>query len=156
MSQEFDIIVFGASGFTGRLVAEYLAATYPTGVRWAMGGRSLEKLAQVRDEIGAPGDTPLVVCDSDDAASLKAMVTATKVVLTTVGPYQLYGNGLVAACAEHGTVVDLCGRPSWHAKNDRRRQLNRAPNLLSGRSSFSLPALTHPVRSWRAKWPKRP
>lgn len=77
MSQEFDIIVFGASGFTGRLVAEYLAATYPTGVRWAMGGRSLEKLAQVRDEIGAPGDTPLMVCDSDDAASLKAMVTAT-------------------------------------------------------------------------------
>ena len=62
MSQQFDIIVFGASGFTGRLVAEYLATTYPTGVCWAMGGRSLEKLAQVRDEIGAPADTPLVVC----------------------------------------------------------------------------------------------
>ncbi|CAN1552636.1 COG3268 Uncharacterized conserved protein [Caulobacteraceae bacterium] len=117
MSQQFDIIVFGASGFTGRLVAEYLATTYPTGVCWAMGGRSLEKLAQVRDEIGAPADTPLVVCDSDDAASLKAMVTSTKVVLTTVGPYQLYGNGLVAACAEHGTdYVDLCGEPAWMRK----------------------------------------
>jgi short subunit dehydrogenase-like uncharacterized protein len=116
MSREFDIIVYGASGFTGRLVAEYLDANYKNGgaVKWAMAGRSLEKLAAVRDEIGAPADTPLIACDANDPASLEAMVKATKVVLTTVGPYQLYGEGLVAACAEHGTdYVDLCGEPVW-------------------------------------------
>jgi short subunit dehydrogenase-like uncharacterized protein len=116
MSREFDIIVYGASGFTGRLVAEYLDATYKNGasVKWAMGGRSLEKLAAVRDEIGAPADTPLVACDAGDPAALEAMVKSTKVVLTTVGPYQLYGEGLVAACATHGTdYVDLCGEPAW-------------------------------------------
>ena len=113
---EFDIIVYGASGFTGRLVAEYLARQYGVGgaVRWAMAGRSLEKLAAVRDEIGAPADTPLVTADADDAESLKAMVGRTKAVLTTVGPYQLYGNALVAACAEAGTdYLDLCGEPAW-------------------------------------------
>jgi len=113
---EFDIIVYGASGFTGRLVAEYLARQYGVGgaVRWAMAGRSLDKLAAVRDEIGAPADTPLVTADADDAESLKAMVGRTKAVLTTVGPYQLYGNALVAACAEAGTdYLDLCGEPAW-------------------------------------------
>lgn len=113
---DFDIIVYGASGFTGRLVAEYLARQYGVGgkLRWAMAGRSLEKLAAVRDEIGAPVDTPLVVADADDPASLKAMVERTKAVLTTVGPYQLYGSALVAACAQAGTdYLDLCGEPAW-------------------------------------------
>lgn len=116
MSKEFDIVVYGASGFTGRLVAEYLDANYKNGgaVKWAMAGRSLEKLAAVRDEIGAPADTPLVACDANDPASLEAMVKSTKVVITTVGPYQLYGEGLVAACAAQGTdYVDLCGEPVW-------------------------------------------
>lgn len=116
MSKEFDIVVHGASGFTGRLVVEYLMARYPqgAGVRWAMGGRSAEKLAAVRDEIGAPKDMPLVVADGSDAASLKALTDRTRVVLTTVGPYQLYGNELVAACASSGTdYVDLCGEPVW-------------------------------------------
>jgi short subunit dehydrogenase-like uncharacterized protein len=116
MSREYDIIVYGASGFTGRLVAEYLDANYKNGgaVQWAMAGRSLDKLAAVRDEIGAPADTPLIACDANDTASLEAMVKATKVVLTTVGPYQLYGEGLVAACVAHGTdYVDLCGEPAW-------------------------------------------
>jgi short subunit dehydrogenase-like uncharacterized protein len=109
---EFDIIVYGASGFTGRLVAEYLTER---GIkRWAMAGRSLEKLAEVRDLIGAPADTPLVAADSDDAIAVKAMCERTRVMLTTVGPYQLYGNKLVAACAETGTdYVDLCGEPAW-------------------------------------------
>ncbi len=113
---EFDIIVYGASGFTGRLVAEYLAGRYGVGgeVKWAMAGRSADKLAQVRDEIGTPKDVPLVVADADDPASLKAMVERTKAVLTTVGPYQLYGSALVAACAAAGTdYLDLCGEPAW-------------------------------------------
>ncbi|MEO1252451.1 MAG: saccharopine dehydrogenase NADP-binding domain-containing protein [Pseudomonadota bacterium] len=114
--KEFDVAVFGATGFTGRLVAEYLSKTYPPGgdVSWAMVGRSQDKLEAVRDEIGAPADTPLVVADAGDPASLKSLVERAKVVLTTVGPYQLYGNELVAACAEHGTdYVDLCGEPAW-------------------------------------------
>ena len=110
---EFDVAVHGASGFTGRLVAEHLARRHP-GVRWAMSGRDAGKLAAVRDEIGAPAATPLIVADADDPASLRAMVQRTKAVLTTVGPYQLYGSGLVAACAEAGTdYLDLCGEPAW-------------------------------------------
>ena len=116
---EFDIIVYGATGFTGRLVAEYLAQRYGVGgeIKWAMAGRSADKLAQVRDEIGAPANTPLVVADADDAASLDAMVARTRAVLTTVGPYQLYGDALVAACAASGTdYLDLCGEPAWMRK----------------------------------------
>jgi short subunit dehydrogenase-like uncharacterized protein len=114
MATDFDLIVYGASGFTGRLVAEYLAATCPAGVRWAMAGRSREKLEQVRAEMGVPEDVPLVVADSDDAASLRAMCERTRVVISTVGPYQLYGGALVAACAATGTAyVDLCGEPAW-------------------------------------------
>ena len=113
---EFDIIVYGATGYTGRLVAEYLSQEYAddSGLRWAMAGRSQSKLEAVRDEINAPADTPLVVADTGDADSLRAMAERTRVVLTTVGPYQLYGSDLVRICAESGTdYVDLCGEPAW-------------------------------------------
>jgi short subunit dehydrogenase-like uncharacterized protein len=114
MAREFDIIVYGATGYTGQLVAEYLVEAYPQGVSWAMAGRSLTKLQEVRTAIGAPADLPLIVANSDDPATLKAMCERTRVVLTTVGPYQLYGSDLVAACAATGTAyVDLCGEPSW-------------------------------------------
>jgi short subunit dehydrogenase-like uncharacterized protein len=112
----FDVVVYGASGFTGRLVAEYLAARPADGtpLRWAMAGRSRDRLAAVRDAVGAPADTPLVVADGDDPASLASLAAGAKVVLTTVGPYQLYGSGLVAAVAAAGTgYVDLCGEPAW-------------------------------------------
>ena len=112
MTRDFDIIVYGATGFTGRLVAEYLVGR--TTPRWAMAGRSIEKLAAVRDAIGAPADTPLVVADADDPAALRTMCERAAVVITTVGPYQLYGGDLVAACAATGTAyVDLCGEPAW-------------------------------------------
>jgi short subunit dehydrogenase-like uncharacterized protein len=109
---EFDIVVYGASGFTGRLVAEYLTKR---GIKsWAMAGRSLEKLAEVRDEMGVAKDIALIAADSDDIITLKAMCDRTRVVITTVGPYQLYGPKLVKACAETGTdYVDLCGEPAW-------------------------------------------
>jgi short subunit dehydrogenase-like uncharacterized protein len=115
-SSKFDIVVYGATGFTGQLVAEYLAANYrgDRDLKWAMAGRSLDKLASVRDAIGAPADTPLIVADAGDPASLKAMVDQTRSVLSTVGPYQLYGSELVAACAASGTdYLDLCGEPVW-------------------------------------------
>lgn len=118
-SSKFDMVVYGATGFTGQLVAEYLAAHY-TGKddpKWAMAGRSKEKLAAVRDAIGAPADTALIVADGGDAASLKAMVDQTRLVISTVGPYQLYGSDLVAACAASGTdYLDLCGEPLWMRK----------------------------------------
>lgn len=116
---EFDVIVYGASGYTGRLVAEHLAGRYGVGgkVKWAMAGRDPGKLAQVRDEIGAPSDTPLVIADAADPASLDAMVRRAKAVVTTVGPYQLYGDALVAACAAAGTdYLDLCGEVNWMAR----------------------------------------
>src|SRR3978361_929244 len=103
--KKFDIVVYGASGFTGQLVAEYLALRYAkdSDLKWAMAGRSLDKLASVRDAIGAPADTPLFTAAAGDPASLKAMIDQTRLVLTTVGPYQLYGSELVAACAASGT-----------------------------------------------------
>src|SRR5947208_2738274 len=115
-SSKFDIVVYGATGFTGQLVAEYLAAHYTrnSDPKWALAGRSLDKLASVRDAIGAPADTALIQADASDPASLKAMVEQTKLVLSTVGPYQLYGSDLVRACAATGVdYLDLCGEPIW-------------------------------------------
>jgi short subunit dehydrogenase-like uncharacterized protein len=115
-SSKFDIVVYGATGFTGQLVAEYLASHYrgDAHLKWAIAGRSMDKLKSVRDAIGAAADTPLIVADAASPASLQAMVDQTKSVLTTVGPYQLYGSELVAACAASGTdYLDLCGEPIW-------------------------------------------
>ncbi len=112
-SREFDLVVFGATGFTGRLVAEYLAGR-DGAPRWAMAGRSREKLERVRDEIGAARDTPLVVADTGDAESLSALAASTRCVVTTVGPYTLYGTPLVEACVEAGTdYTDLAGEVLW-------------------------------------------
>jgi len=111
----FDIVVFGASGYTGRLVAEYLAVEYGgTDLTWAMAGRSLDKLTSVRTEMGISDAVALLEVDVDNPASVSEMVDACRVVITTVGPYQLYGDELVKQCAERGTdYVDLTGEPSW-------------------------------------------
>jgi short subunit dehydrogenase-like uncharacterized protein len=111
----FDIVVFGASGYTGRLVAEYLAGEYGnTELRWAMAGRSLSKLASVRSELGISDQVTLLEVDVESPESVSDMVDACRVVITTVGPYQLYGDELVKQCAERGTdCVDLTGEPSW-------------------------------------------
>src|SRR5262245_3489444 len=112
--REFEVVVYGASGFTGRLVAEYLQPAYGANVAWAMAGRDRAKLEAVRGEIGA--NVPIIIASASDPASLEAMARRTKVVLTTVGPYQRYGEGLLAACAKAGTdYVDLCGEPNWMA-----------------------------------------
>lgn len=117
-SHEFDLIVYGASGYTGRLVAEYLVRAYGAAgeVKWAMAGRDAAKLAEVRDLVGAPAALPLVIADAHDPAALEAMANRTKVVISTTGPYQLYGSDLVAACAKTGTdYVDLTGESNWIA-----------------------------------------
>ncbi|MEQ8802219.1 MAG: saccharopine dehydrogenase NADP-binding domain-containing protein, partial [Haliea sp.] len=114
--RELGIIVYGATGYTGRLVCEYLNGQYGVNgaVNWAMAGRSKEKLIAVRDELGLSENIPLVVADADNADSVREMVARTRVLITTVGPYQLYGSDLVAACAGAGTdYVDLCGEPAW-------------------------------------------
>ncbi len=118
MRREFDLIVFGATGFTGRLVAEYLTLHYGagSGITWAMAGRNPAKLEQVRTLIGAPDSVQLITADAADTAALTALVARTKAVITTVGPYQLHGEPLALACATAGTdYVDLCGEPGWMA-----------------------------------------
>jgi short subunit dehydrogenase-like uncharacterized protein len=115
-NREIGIIVFGATGYTGRLICEYLNNQYGVGgeISWAMAGRSQQKLEQVRDEMAISVDVPLIVVDASDPGSVDGMAARTKVVLTTVGPYQLYGSDLVRACAQAGTdYVDLCGEPAW-------------------------------------------
>ena len=137
--REFDIIVYGATGYTGRLVAEHFVREYGSaanGPKWAMAGRSEDKLAAVREEIGAPATTPMIVADANDPASLAAMCRRTKVVITTVGPYQLYGDALLDACVATGTdYADLCGEPAWMA--DRIEQHHDAARASGARICFS-------------------
>ncbi|MEL7679698.1 saccharopine dehydrogenase NADP-binding domain-containing protein [Citromicrobium bathyomarinum] len=114
---QFDIVIYGATGYTGRLVAEHFLREYgdkPDAPTWAMAGRNPDKLAEVKREIGAPDSTPTIVADAADATSLAHMCEQAKVVISTVGPYQLYGEPLLAACAKSGThYADLCGEPAW-------------------------------------------
>ncbi len=112
--RELDLVLFGATGFTGRLTAEYLARHAPNGLRWALAGRNPAKLEGVRDHIAtidaALGDLPLLTADVTDDVSLKDIANQARVVITTVGPYLHFGEPLVAACAEAGTdYVDLSG-----------------------------------------------
>jgi len=111
----YDVVLLGATGFTGGLTADYLAAHAPDGLRWAIAGRSKEKLEEVRERLGVGAEgVDLVVVDSSDEAGLRDMAASTKVVATTVGPYLEYGGPLVAACAQEGTdYVDLTGEPEF-------------------------------------------
>jgi short subunit dehydrogenase-like uncharacterized protein len=113
--RRFDVVVFGASGFTGALTAEYLVEHGPPGLRWALAGRNLDKLRSVRARLG-PGAAELELLQADigDADAIREIAQATRVVITTVGPYINYGEPLVAACAQAGTdYVDLTGEPEF-------------------------------------------
>lgn len=112
-SRDFDVVVYGATGFAGRLVAETMARLDPS-LRWAMAGRNRKKLEKVRDEIAgevpAIAKIPLLEANADDASSVEALAAKTRVVATTVGPYGLYGKNLLAACVHQGTdYCDLTG-----------------------------------------------
>ncbi|MGN6162548.1 MAG: saccharopine dehydrogenase family protein, partial [Marmoricola sp.] len=116
--RDYDIVLFGATGFTGELTARHLAGRMPAKGRWALAGRNQAKLEAVRarlaEDFSELADLPLLIADSDDPESLRAVAESTSVVITTVGPYLLYGEGLVKACAEAGTdYVDLTGEPEF-------------------------------------------
>jgi short subunit dehydrogenase-like uncharacterized protein len=113
--RQHDIVLFGATGFTGGLTAEYLAAHADPGTRWALAGRSQSKLESVRSQLGSDQEgRALIEADVNDPDSIRAMAESTKVVITTVGPYINYGEPLVAACAAAGTdYVDLTGEPEF-------------------------------------------
>ena len=116
--RSYDIVVFGATGFTGGLTAEYLARSAPANLRWALAGRNAAKLEAVRDRLksinAACGSLALLSADSGDPDSLKRVAASARCVITTVGPYILHGEPLVAACASAGTdYVDLTGEPEF-------------------------------------------
>jgi short subunit dehydrogenase-like uncharacterized protein len=108
-----DVVIYGATGFVGRQVAGYFAAHAPPGVRWAVAGRSREKLEGLCERLGK-SDIGVFVADANDSRALDAMVTQTRVVLSTAGPFALFGSALVAACARHGAhYVDTTGETPW-------------------------------------------
>ena len=111
--RDYDLVVFGATGFTGALTAQYLAKNAPTETRWAIAGRNKDKLQRTAQDIERP-DVPMIQADVSDPASLKRLAEQTKVLITTVGPYINYGEPVVAACAEAGTgYLDLTGEPEF-------------------------------------------
>ena len=114
--REFDVIVFGASGYTGKLVAEYMGKEYGNdeSIRWAIAGRNKDKLSSLKKDLDLDERVSIIEVDSTNKDSLDSMTSSAKCILTTVGPYQLYGSSLVQSCSENGTdYVDLTGEPGW-------------------------------------------
>ncbi|GGJ15866.1 saccharopine dehydrogenase family protein [Streptomyces lacrimifluminis] len=113
----YDIVLFGATGFVGTLTAEYLAAHAPDGLRWAVAGRSRDRLERLRERLvgaGRAAEVGVLEADVSDPVSLRALAGHARVLATTVGPYLTYGEELVAACADAGTdYLDLSGEPEF-------------------------------------------
>ncbi|MFF1720216.1 saccharopine dehydrogenase family protein [Streptomyces sviceus] len=110
----YDIVLFGATSFAGALTARYLAAHGPDGLRWAIAGRSEDKLRALREKLPEGTDVGVLTADVSDPDSLRALAERARVVATTVGPYLTYGEELVAACADAGTdYLDLSGEPEF-------------------------------------------
>ena len=117
-TQRHDIVLFGATSFVGQILCRYLVERHGVHgeVDWAIAGRDADKLDRVARESGATG-VEQIVCDAQDADAIAAMVASTRLVISTVGPYALYGSKLVAAVAEAGIdYVDLTGEPQWMQK----------------------------------------
>ncbi|MCX4163037.1 MULTISPECIES: trans-acting enoyl reductase family protein [Paraburkholderia] len=120
-ARDYDLVVFGATSFVGQILTRYLSEYLSSGtetLRWAIAGRSESKLKSVRDSLGAAGQSlPIIVADAADEAQLQAMCARTRVVVSTVGPYALYGEPLVKVCAQSGTdYCDLTGETPWIRK----------------------------------------
>ena len=119
----FDIILYGATSFVGQIMTRYMKAQFGDGaIKWAIAGRSRSKVEKLREDIGLSG-IELIVADANDEAALKAMCARTKVIVSTVGPYALYGDTLVKVCATSGThYCDLTGEPQWIHKMQARHE----------------------------------
>jgi len=115
MARDYDVVLYGAGGFTGRQTVEYFAAHAPPGIRWAIAGRNRQKLEAVRSQIGAPGRSEdVLVADSRDQPAVDAVASRTRVLLSTAGPFALYGTPVVDACVRFGThYVDITGETVW-------------------------------------------
>ena len=116
---QYDFVIYGSTGFTGKLVVEYAISKYGNNddISWAIAGRNKEKLEKIKDRFNLPSKIGMMIVDSNDQASIDAMVNQTKCVLTTVGPYQLYGEKIITSCISSGTdYVDLCGEPGFMHK----------------------------------------
>ena len=116
---QYDFVIYGSTGFTGKLVVEYAISKYGNNddISWAIAGRNKEKLEKIKDMFNLPSKIGMMIVDSNDQASIDAMVNQTKCVLTTVGPYQLYGEKIITSCISSGTdYVDLCGEPGFMHK----------------------------------------
>ena len=116
---KYDFVIYGATGFTGKLVVEYAINQYESNneISWAIAGRNNEKLEHVQEKYNLPSNIGKIVVDSNDQDSIDEMVSQTKCVLTTVGPYQLYGEKIIKTCISTGTdYVDLCGEPGFMHK----------------------------------------
>jgi len=132
MSDRYDVILYGATGFTGRQTAAYFAARAPAGLRWAVAGRNGAKLDEVARETGAAG---AVVADSRDPATVDAMVRRARVLLTTAGPFSKYGTPVVEACVRHGAdYVDITGETWWV-----RELIERHHDQAAGRGTRIVP-----------------
>ena len=118
-NRKYDLIIWGATGFTGKLVCEYLSSqTSDSDLTWAMAGRSKEKLEKIRSELGIQA-IDLIIADSHDPDSLNKMCSQTQVICSTVGPYAKYGSDLVRACVENQTnYCDLTGEAQWDQEDD--------------------------------------
>lgn len=113
-NRKFDVVVYGTTGFTGKLVAEYMSKTYPTGVKWAIAGRSEAKLLNLKKSLNLSDDVGVLVADSTDQPSIDAMAKSTKVVLSTTGPFALKGTPLIDACVRLETdYCDITGESQW-------------------------------------------
>ena len=116
---KYDFVIYGATGFTGKLVVEYAINQYNNNdeISWAIAGRNNEKLEHIQEKYNLPSEIGKIVVDSNDQNSIDEMVSQTKCVLTTVGPYQLYGEKIIKTCISSGTdYVDLCGEPGFMHK----------------------------------------
>ena len=116
---KYDFVIYGATGFTGKLVVEYAINQYNNNneISWAIAGRNNEKLEHIQEKYNLPSYIGKIIVDSNDQNSIDEMVSQTKCVLTTVGPYQLYGEKIIKTCVSSGTdYVDLCGEPGFMHK----------------------------------------